>query len=429
MLVIALFIFALTYIAMLTEKIHKTVAALLGGCAMIFCHVLTQEQAFASIDLGVIFLLTGMMVIVHFLAQSGFFGYVAIRLAQIAKGRPIPLIVLLCVVTGALSALVDNVTTVLLIAPVTLLVAEQLEVSPMPYLMFEALASNVGGTATLIGDPPNILIGSASGMSFNQFLWNLGPVTVICLLAVVAFAVFTIRKQSHVSSDIRARVLDMNASRAITDRELLWKSGFVLGLVLVLFLAHGALHIQPATIAMGGAGLILLLAKADPEKAFKAVEWPTLFFFIGLFMLVGGLASTGLLEQMAHWGLSLTGSDPLLTCMGLLWFTAVASAILGCVPVVATLIPVIKTVIPVMVAQTSLQTVTVEHALWWSLALGACFGGNGTMFGTAANIVVVQIARNNRQQISFAGFLLYSVPIMLATVLIASIYIYFRYVP
>jgi len=227
----ACLIFVVTYALMLSDRVHKTVAALLGGCAMIVCHVVTQEEAFAAVDLNVVFLLAGMMIIVHFLAESGFFGYAAIRLAQVARGRPVPLLLLLCAVTAGLSALVDNVTTVLLIAPVTFLITEQLEVSPVPYVLFEALASNVGGTATLVGDPPNILIGSAAKLSFNDFLFNLFPITLVCLGALLLIALFVIRKQAYVSSDIRAKIMEMRPSRAITDRTLLKKTGVVLALV------------------------------------------------------------------------------------------------------------------------------------------------------------------------------------------------------
>jgi Na+/H+ antiporter NhaD/arsenite permease-like protein len=428
-IIIALGIFAVTYAVMLTEKVHKTVAVLAGGCAMVVLHVVSQHDAFAAIDLSVIFLLIGMMVIVHFLAESGFFGYVAIRIAQLARGKPIPLIVLLCIGTAGLSALVDNVTTVLLIAPVTLLVAEQLEVSAIPYLMFEVLASNVGGTATLIGDPPNILIGSAAGLSFMEFIVHLTPITALCVVALTGFALFAIRKKAYVASDIRARVMEMNANRAINDPKMLKQSGLVLALVLGGLLIHNVAHLEPATVALAGAALLLVLTKADPEKVFHAVEWPTLFFFIGLFMVVAGLVATGVLGTVALGIVNLTGDNLLVTSMLVLWLSALASAILGNVPVVTTMIPIIGA-IQVSFESTGVHTPDViEAALWWPLALGACLGGNGTLYGAAANIVVVDIARKNRHIITFREFSVYSLPVTLATLLLASIYVAVRYAP
>ncbi|MBN2308199.1 MAG: ArsB/NhaD family transporter [Candidatus Hydrogenedentes bacterium] len=427
--IFAVIIAVLTYAAILSGKVHKTVAALLGGCAMVLLRVVGEEEAFQAIDLGVIFLLTGMMVISHFLAKSGFFGYVAIRIAQLAKGRPLPLLVLLCTVTGLLSALVDNVTTIVLIAPVTFLVAEQLEVNPVPYLLFEVMAANVGGTATLIGDPPNILIGSKAGLTFNQFLINLGPIVLVCLALLVGAAAFAVRKSAHVSSDIRARIMEMNPAGAISDRRLMLKSLFGLSLVLTSFLLHGLLHIGPAPAALAGAALLLLFTHAEPSEAFGAVEWPTLFFFVGLFLTVAGLAATGVLDQIARFAVSLTGSDLFLTAMVVLWFAAITSAFIGAIPIVTALIPVVQNIIPGITAQGTLPEPVVAQALWWSLALGACLGGNGTVFGTAANVVVVEIARNNRREISFAQFLRYGLPVTFVTLVLSSIYVLIRYVP
>ncbi len=426
-MIIAVVVFLVTYVAILSEKAHKTVAAMLGGSLMIVLGVVSQEEAYAAIDLSVLFLLTGMMVLVHFLAESGFFGYVAIRLAQLAKGRPIPLIILLCLVTGFLSALVDNVTTVLLIAPVTFLITSQLEVSPLPYLLFEAMASNVGGTATLIGDPPNILIGSAAGLSFNAFLFNLGPVTLVCLLGLVAAAAFFVRKEARVPRDARAKVMEMDANRAITNPALLIKTAAVILPVFAGFLLHDTLGLEPATIALTGAAVLLLITRAEPAEAFKAVEWTTLFFFVGLFTLVDGLRAPGLLAKVAQGMLSLTNHNLLATSMVLLWFSALAGAVIGAVPLVTTLIPVVHHLIPEIATHGSLDPGIVHQALWWSLALGACLGGNGTLVGTAANVVVVDIARKNHYQISFMRFMAYGMPVMLASLIISTLYILFRY--
>ncbi len=425
---LAVVIFALTLAGIITERVHKTVVALCGGAAMIILGIVSQDQAFDHIDLGVIFLLAGMMIIVHFLAESGFFGYIAICMAQVARGRPGPLIILLCLVTGALCALVDNVTTVILIAPIVFLITDRLEVRPEPYLLITIFSANIGGAATLIGNPPNILIGSAAHLSYNAFLIHLAPVSVVSLAALAVFGFLTIRGEAFVSSDIRARIMELNARSAIRDTKLLVKTLSVLGTVLAIFLLHDLLGLEPATVALAGAAVLLLVVKADPEKAFRAVEWPTLFFFIGLFLLVSGLAAAGVLEGLAQAGLRLSAGSLLFTSMIILWFAAVASAFVGNVPITTALIPVVHTAIPELARATEHSEDAVSMALWWALALGACFGGNATVYASAANLVVLDIARKNRRHLSFAQFLRHSLPITLASLIIASIYVALRYV-
>ncbi len=427
--IIALVVFVVSYVGILSNRVHRTVAALLGGCTMVLLGAVGQDAAFKAVDLNVIFLLAGMMVIVHFLGRSGFFGYVAIRLAQLVNARPVPMLLVLCVVTAVLSALVDNVTTVLLIAPVTFLIADQLTVSPIPFIVFLAMASNVGGTATLVGDPPNIMIGSAAKLNFTQFLINLTPASVVCMVALLGIAWLVVRKHAQgVSADRRARVMDMDAVGAINDMKLLKKTLCVLTLVFTMFFVHHVFHIRPAVIALAGAGLLLLWTRADPEEAFRSVEWTALFFFVGLFMMVKGLEVNGVLDYLAKSAVSLTGNDLMLTAMMILWFAAVASALVDNIPVVATLIPVVQGIIPSIVDATPLETGTVAPALWWSLALGACLGGNGTMYGAAANVVAVQIAENNDHPITFGRFFAYSLPVTLVTLIIASVYTALRYV-
>jgi len=426
--IIACVIFAIAYAGILTEKIHKTVAALAGGMAMVVLGVIREDAAFASIDLSVILLLTGMMILTHYLAESGFFEYVAIRIAQASRGRPVPLILLLSTLTAVLSALVDNVTTVLLIAPVTFLVCQQLEIRPMPYLIVEILASNEGGMATLIGDPPNILIGSEAGLTFNEFLFHLSPAALICHAALMVVAAIVAGREEFVPTDIRARVREMNANKAIHSRKLLYQSATILGLVLVGFLLHGLLHIPPATVALSGAAAILLLAHKKPDDAFKVVEWSTLFFFIGLFILVAGLVEVGVIQQLAYLALRVTGGDLFITAMVLLWLSAGAAMLVGAVPITATLIPMVQDMIPSVAEDAAVSQHVVSYALWWSLALGVCLGSNGTILGGAANIVVVDIARKNGLEISFGRFMWYGVPYMLVTLIIASVYVAVRYV-
>ncbi len=426
--ILASAIFLITFIGIVIERVHKTILVLLGGTFMVILGVVTQENAFAYIDLGVIFLLTGLMIIVHFLAESGFFGYVAIRIAQIARGRPIPLAILLCVATAGLSALVDNVTTVLLMAPIILLITDRLEVRAIPYLLLTVFASNFGGAATLIGDPPNILIGSASGLSFNAFLIHLAPPAFLAMTMLCGVAVLAIRRESFVPNDVRARIMQLNAAGAIRDKALMRKTLGVLGAVLVAFMLHDVLYLEPATVALAGAAILLVIVRADPEQAFKTVEWPTLFFFVGLFMMVAGLSAAGVLEGLARLGLGFTGDSLFLTSMLVLWFTAFAAACIGNVPITTALIPVVYTLIPEVAGSTEHSMEEVRMALWWSLALGACFGGNMTIYGSAANIVVTDIARANRQPVSFLGYFRASFPVTLAALAIASLYVAWRYI-
>jgi Na+/H+ antiporter NhaD/arsenite permease-like protein len=408
--------------------VHKTVAALLGGMAMVLLGIVSEEVAFESIDLSVILLLTGMMIVTHYLAESGFFEYVAIRIVQISQGRPIPLVILLSTLTALLSALVDNVTTVLLIAPVTFLVCQQLEVRPMPYLIIQILASNEGGTATLIGDPPNILIGAKAGLTFNEFLFHLTPPVLVCHVVLMIIAAIVISRERFVPMDVRVRVREMDASRAIQNWSLMYKSSAVLGLVLLGFLLHGFLHVPPASIALTGAALIMVLARAKPDDSFKVVEWSTLFFFIGLFILVAGLVEVGVIQQAAELSLRVTGGDLFITSMVLLWLSAIAAMFVGAVPITATLIPMVQGMIPGIAENGSVSLQLVSYALWWSLALGVCLGSNGTILGGAANIVVVDIARKNGLEISFGRFMLFGIPYMIVTLVIASVYIMFRYI-
>ncbi|GMV94102.1 MAG: membrane protein [Candidatus Hydrogenedentota bacterium] len=426
--IIACVIFGAAYVAILTEKVHKTVAALAGGVAMVILGVVSEETAFASIDLSVILLLTGMMILTHYLAESGFFEFVAIHMVQVSQGRPIPLIILMSTLTAVLSALVDNVTTVLLVAPVTFLVCQQLELKPGPYLIVQILACNEGGTATLIGDPPNILIGSKAGLSFNEFLMHLAPIVAVCHLVLIVVAIVLVRHDRFVPMDVRVRVREMHPRRAIRSMPLLIKSGSVLLAVLCGFLLHGVFHVPPASIALSGAALIMVLARTEPDEAFKVVEWSTLFFFVGLFMLVAGLVEAGVIQQLADLALRMTGGDLFITSMVLLWLSAFAAMFVGAVPITATLIPMVQSMIPGVAAGADASIQTVSYALWWSLALGVCLGSNGTILGGAANIVVIDIARRNGLEISFARFMRYGVPYTFVTLLIASVYVAIRYI-
>ncbi len=428
MAVVAIAVFVLAYVGIVTEKIHRTIAAILGAVALMALGAIHQHVAFREhVDLNVIFLLAGMMIIVNIMSKTGVFEWLAISLAKIARGRPVYIMILLALSTAVVSAFLDNVTTVILMLPVTLLLAQQLKINPVPFLICEVLASNIGGAATLIGDPPNILIGSAAGLSFNDFLIHLGPVIVIILAVFTVGLYFIYRKRLQVSIEVRARIIEMNPARAITDKALLIKSLAGLGLVLVGFFLHSLLGLEPATIALGGAALLMLITKTDPEKVFREVEWTTLFFFVGLFILVGALVERGVIDTLADFALRQTGRNIWLTTLGLLWFAAIASAIIDNIPFVVTAIPLIKTIAPEIARTNDLETATVLGILWWTLALGACLGGNGSIVGASANVVVADMAKKHGHRITFLQFAKYGIPCTVMALFISSIYLVVRY--
>ena len=409
-------IFLLTYALIVSEKIHRTISALLGGLAMIF-FVLPQEQAFHSIDWNVIFLLAGMMIIANVLKETGVFQWIALKAVRLGKGDPFRVLILLSLITAVSSALLDNVTTVILIAPVTLFVASTLRVSPIPFLIAEILASNIGGMATLIGDPPNILIGSAAGIDFVTFAVNMGPISLIILLAFLALARFLFKKELTVQDKSSIDIAGLDTSALITDPILLRKSMVITTAVLLGFLLHSALHLEPATIALTGATLLMLWGKTDPHHALRDIEWTTLFFFFGLFITVEAVVEVGLIEIIADAALRLTGGDLTLTSMLLIWFSAFASGIVDNIPYTATMIPIVKNLTQAMPGET----------LWWSLALGADLGGNLTLVGAAANVVVASLAEKSGHPISFGRFLKYGVITTVMSLILASGYVWLVY--
>ncbi|MEK6719176.1 MAG: ArsB/NhaD family transporter [Chloroflexota bacterium] len=415
---IAAVVFVLTYAVIATERLDKTLAALLGGLAMIVLGIIDQHDAFAAIDFNVIFLLAGMMILAGILRQTGFFQWVAIRSVKVAGGEPLRLLLVLSLIAAVLSAFLDNVTTVVLIAPVTLYIASVLRVSPVPFLISEILASNIGGTATLIGDPPNILIGSAAGLDFGQFLSNMAPPAVIIYLVFNVTLVLFFRHDLEVHAEVRDAVLALDESEVIADPALLRMSLVVIGLTLIGFLVHGALGFEPATIALLGATVLMVLSRADPEKVFHEVEWPTLFFFVGLFMLVEGIVHVGIIAALADGLFAATGGDQTITTLGLLWLSGIASGIVDNIPYTATMIPVVK-----QLAEEGLAI----QPLWWALALGADLGGNATIIGASANVIVVNLAARAGHPIGFRQFLKYGSVVVLESLVIASVYLWVRY--
>ncbi len=424
---IAIAVFVAAYALIVSEKIHRTVVALLGACVLIVLKVLPQHEAFHAVDWNVVFLLAAMMIIVNVLVRTGVFEWIALKTVRVAKGKPFAILALLSVVTAVLSAFLDNVTTVLLIAPVTIFVAKELQITPVPYLITEAIASNIGGTATLIGDPPNIMIGSATGLSFNAFFFNLAPVIVVVFIAYVLTLRLFLAKSLHVDPHRMQAVMAMNPSDAIKDAPLLKKAALVMGLVLIGFFTHSALHLEPATIALLGAAVLLLITKIKPHDVFKHVEWPTLFFFVGLFILVEGLVKVGAISQLTQTVLKMTQGNFQATTMVILWFSAFLSAFVDNIPYVATMIPLIKEMIPTIASNMGVAADVVAGPLWWSLALGACLGGNGTLIGASANIIVAGIGEEHHHPITFKAFFKYGFPLMIESIIICHVYLYLRY--
>ena len=410
-------IFLLTYALIVTERVHRTVSALLGGVAMILLGVLPQEQAFHAIDWNVIFLLAGMMAIANILRETGLFQWIAVQAVKLGRGDPFRILVILSLITAITSALVDNVTIVVLVAPVTLLVAASLRVSPLPFLIAEILASNIGGMATLIGDPPNILIGSAADIDFLTFAANLAPISLLILIAFIGLAWLLFKDDLRPEQDSTLDIEALEVSELITDAPLLRKGLVVMVGVTLGFLAHGALHLEPATIALTGATVLLLWGRSDPHHVLQEIEWTTLAFFVGLFITVEAVVQVGIIEVVAHSVLRLTGGNLTLTSILLLWLSAIASGIVDNIPYTATMIPVVK----------SLGQAMPVGPLWWSLALGACLGGNSTLVGASANVIVASIAERSGHPISFRYFLRYGLLTSVMSLLLATGYIWLRY--
>ncbi|MGS0765313.1 ArsB/NhaD family transporter [Syntrophomonas curvata] len=413
-------IFLLVYAIIISEKIHRTIIALVGAVSVIILGIITQEQAIQAIDFNTIGLLTGMMIVVGITRRSGVFEYVAIRAAQYTKGDPLKIMVALCMITALASAFLDNVTTVLLLVPVTFSLCDELEINPIPFLIAEIISSNIGGTATLIGDPPNIMIGGGAGLGFMDFVTNLAPVVLIVFVVTIALLAIIFRKSLVVAPEKQQRIMVFNPADFIKDYTLLKKSLVVLALVIIGFILHQSLHLESATVALAGAALLMLLARDnEPEEVLLTVEWPTIFFFIGLFILVGSLEEVGIIESIARETLNLTHGNQTVTAMTILWMSAIASAFVDNIPFTATMIPLIKS----MGQLSGMQL----DPLWWSLALGACLGGNGTLIGASANLVVAGMSSRRGVVITFMQYLRYGFPLMLVSIVISTAYIYLRY--
>jgi Na+/H+ antiporter NhaD/arsenite permease-like protein len=421
----AVIVFLLTYAFIITEKINRAVVALLGALIMVILNIVDIKAAYEHhIEWETIFLLVGMMILVGITNKTGVFQFVAVKAAQQAKGDPVRILVVLSLLTAVGSAFLDNVTTVLLMVPVTFSITRILNVNPLPYLISEIIASNVGGTATLIGDPPNIMIGTANKhLTFNDFIINLGPVVVVIMAVTMYILVLIYRKQLHVTEEKKAELMALVARDYITDRALMKKSVAVLLLTILGFALHSVFHVEAAVVAVTGATVLMLIGvkEHDLEEVFHSVEWVTIFFFVGLFVLVGGLIDVGIIKYLAGRALEITAGDMMFTSMLILWVSGIASATIDNIPFVATMIPLIHD----MGIQMGVVDPEELNPIWWSLALGACLGGNGSLIGASANVIVAGMAFREGKNLSYMAFLKIGAPITLLSLAISTVYVYF----
>jgi Na+/H+ antiporter NhaD/arsenite permease-like protein len=413
------FFAALALIA--TERMHRTKVALAGAAVVVlFVGEFNQEKAIEAIDFNTIGLLAGMMVLVHVTQKTGVYNYLAIRAGQISHGSPLWIVVSLAATTAVLSAFLDNLTTILVVVPITFLLADTLDIDPIPLVLIEVLTSNIGGTATLVGDPPNIMIAGATGLSFNDFILNLAPISVVTLIAVTALLYRWFRPALHVGEQHRQRLMNLDAAASISDPVELRRTGPVLASTIAAFFAHQQLGIEPATVALSGAALAIILTREPVEEVLSNIEWPTLFFFLGLFVMVGALEETGFIEKLAEGIKDLTGGDRTAELLGITWAGAAGSGLVDNVPFTATMIPVVEDIQGDGAAGG-------DHAYWWALALGACFGGNATLVAAAANVAAAGLTERMGRPIGFMPFLRVGLPVTAFSLAMATVYIILRY--
>lgn len=420
MFYLSIAIFAGTYAAIMAERFPRVFAALIGGGLMIFCGFVTQDEAVREfIDFNTIGLLAGMMILVSIVRMSGFFEAMAVWSVKITRGRPSELLLLLAAVTAVGSSLIDSVTAVMLLVPVTISLCRRIEESPYPFLITEVLMANIGGTALMVGNPPNVMIGSAVHLDFNAFFFHLAPAVLLTIAAVLAVLFWIYRKDLSQKPARPDAVTDLDIQIAVKDPVLMKRSLFILSLTVAGFIFHGLLGLQSATIALAGATLAMAVCRVDPQKAFRSVDWETLFFFIGLFILVGGLEVSGVIRVLAEKGIAWAGGDPENMTFLILWISAIASAVVDNIPFTATMIPLIQE----MQSLTGIQ----NDAMWWALALGACYGGNGTLIGASPNLIAAAAAAREGIGISFWSFTRRCFPLMILSVLVSHLYLYVRY--
>ena len=426
-IITAVVIFFLAYLIIISEKIHRTKIALLGACLLIFFKVFKFEKAIHYIDFNTIFLLIGMMTLVNIIKETGLFEYLSIKLVKFVKGEPLKIMIALSLLTAISSAFLDNVTTVLLISPITILITQTLNKNPTPFLIAQIFTSNIGGTATLIGDPPNIVIGGATQLSFIDFLIYLGPISLISLIVIIFILAFIYRKDWGYYKDTEMILNEMDEKKAIKDKVLLIKSVIILLLTILAFFLHSLLNVEAGIIALTGGVLLSIIGKIDINNVLEKVEWPIIFFFIGLFILVGGLEEVGILGKIAKFTTSATNNVIILTLI-ILVISAIFSSIIDNIPFVVAMIPILKEISHSLYP--SLSGLSLLHSsmpLWWALAIGACFGGNGTLIGASANLVVSGLSEKTREPINFWNYIKVGFPIMIITIIISIIYLYIRF--
>jgi len=412
---IASIILFFTYVFIIIDKSPKVTIVMVGASLTLVFGLLPAKTAFASVDFGVITLLISMMIIVHITGRSGVFTWLAIKLLKCTKGNPLHVLISLSLLTALLSAFLDNVTTVILLIPITFVIARELKADPIPFLITEILASNIGGAATLIGDPPNIIIGSAAGLTFNDFIMELTPIITVIFIVTTAILAFIFRKDLMEKPELVEHIINLDDKKLIKDKKLMIRSLIVLSLVIIGFVLHGVLHLEAYTVALLGASVLICFE--TPKQILLEVEWLTIFFFIGLFIIIGGLEATGGIHYLAQKLLALTQGDLKLTAMLILWGSGFLSAIIDNIPYTVTMTPLIK----------ELHTVMNIHPLWWSLSLGACLGGNATIIGAAANVIVSEAAYTAGHPISFLRFMKYGAFVTVISLILSSVYIYFRF--
>ncbi len=432
-MILAISIFCIAYIFIATEWIDKTIVSLLGAAAMVCFGVINYEPALGAVDLNVVFLLVGMMMIVNVFSETGVFEWLSIKISQVTKGRGLLILLSFLVMTAVLSMFLDNVTTVILVAPIMILLAQILEIPIVPALIMSAIFSNIGGVATMIGDPPNILIGSKTSFNFNDFIQNLSPVVLLISVVLLSGIALIFRKKYQTDESARERVKSARPEEAITEPQKLRKALIIFGVVLLGFFFGHQVRLEPGIVAICGAMLMCLICRVEISNALRAVEWNTIFFFIGLFMMIAGLETNGVFQSMGEYMLRLSNNDLLTTAIVILWFSAFASAIIDNIPLVMAMIPLVHGIVPVFAQQLGIENdaaqirAAIEAPLFWALALGACLGGNGSLIGASANVVIAQIAKRSDYEISFWNFTKYGFPMMLISIIISTIYIWLRY--
>ena len=417
--IISIVIFLLVMVAIVSEKVHRAAASLAGAVILLATHVLTVDSAIEHVDVNTVGVLVGMMLFVAVVKNSGLFEYIAIKSAKLTHGKPWAIMAVFAIITAVLSAFLDNVTTVLLVGPMTLASTSILKVNPVPFLLTQILASNMGGTATLIGDPPNIMIGSEAGLGFADFILNTAPIVVIIMAVSLLCFYLMFGRKLKVSNDAMQAVMELDENRAIKDKSLLIKSVVMIGLVVIGFMFHSSLGMESCTIALLAAVILMIVGKQDIEDVIMGVEWSTILFFIGLFVVVGGMEETGVIDQLATLLIGMTGGNMVLTMLIILWVSAIVSSFLDNIPFVATLIPMILAI----QAESGMDVTP----LWWALSLGACLGGNGTLIGASANVVLSGISNKNGYPITFMSYLKVGFPMMILSVAISMVYLLLRF--